>query len=62
MLSRDFSSILNCPMHFLHLVSFESIYASKVYVITVPGDSQELDCTVEEFGVYAEAPLGQELC
>lgn len=49
-------------MHFLHLVSFESIYASKVYVITVPGDSQELDCTVEEFGVYAEAPLGQELC
>lgn len=39
MLSRDFSSILNCPMHFLHLVSFESIYASKVYVITVPGDS-----------------------
>lgn len=33
MLSRDFISILNCPMHFLSLVSFE------VYVITVPRDS-----------------------
>lgn len=53
-------------MHFFFfsILSFESICALEAYQITVAGAffPRKFDCTLLEFGVYAEAPLGQDLC
>lgn len=53
-------------MHFFFfpILSFESIYALEAYQITVAGAffPCKFHCTLVEFGVCAEAHLGQDLC